>query len=96
MLSENDLKEEEPFKNYQNFSIGIQMLPTAFKNFPVNETYTADCEIIHRLTQIVVYNYKSKGFDGIYTNTVYGGTTEMIGPAGPFSYSIYENKNVPL
>jgi hypothetical protein len=50
MLNTDDLDETVAFKDYKNFSIGIQMVPTAFNYFPINSNYSEDCSIINKLT----------------------------------------------
>lgn len=68
------------------------MLPVAYENFPDDAMYNADCSIINKLTWFVGYNYKSTGYNGPYTNTLYDGNVNTQNPDGiDFSYSMYNN-----
>ena len=73
MLDKIDLNETVSFENYQNFSMGIQLKPRSWDLLPDPENYRTDCLLINKLSGFTVYNFKTSGFDGLYTNTLYGG-----------------------
>jgi hypothetical protein len=49
------------------------MKPIEFDFFPNDTVYNADCELINMLTDRIVYNFKTKGYQGSKTNVLTGG-----------------------
>jgi hypothetical protein len=49
------------------------MKPIEFDFFPNDTVYNADCKLINMLTDRLVYNFKTKGYQGSKTNVLTGG-----------------------